>query len=320
MKKNNLLIIIAVTSLFTVAGMGSTSVLAASGEQGSTNGKPFQTLQAKIDLLSIDLAEAVSLLQTQIDTLISEQADQDTLITALQSAVATLEARVSQNEVDIDVLQAIQSIQAQLINALDARVNDLEARVAANEDDIASLVLADQALHDMIIAIQNQIGTINARITANDGDIAVLQSQVAQLQANLNSVQLQLAAKQNRVNGICAAGFSIRQIFSNGSVTCERDDISAGVGTLSTYRSSDSVTIPSSVWTVQYVSNYRSCTGTNYRAVGGGYSISDGNYLGPFGHVYRDRPYSNYTWQSSVRADSTGERTLTTYVVCARVQ
>lgn len=315
MKKTYLFTMIAV---FIFAGMGSTTALAAPGEQGSANGKPFQTLQAQIDILSLDLAEAVALLQAQIDTLVSEQADQDTLIAALQSAVATLEARVSQNETDIEALQYIQDLQAQLIEALDVRVTDLEGRVAANEDDIAALVLVDQALHDMIIAIQNQIGTINGRITANDGDIAVLQGQVGQLQLDLNSVQSQLAGKQNRVNGICAPGSSIRQINSNGTVVCEVDSVSAGVGTLNTYYSADSVTVPSSIWSVQYVSNNRSCTGSNYRAVGGGFYV-DGA-LGPFGHVYLNRPYSNYTWQAKVRSDSTGSRTLYTYVVCARVQ
>lgn len=308
----------AMIAIFIFAGMGSTIALATPGEQGSTNGKPFQSLQARIDILSLDLAEAVALLQAQIDTLVSEQADQDTLIAALQSAVATLDARVSQNETDIEGLQYIQGLQAQLIEALDVRVTDLEARVAANEDDIAALVLVDQALQELIDTIQDQIDTIDARITENDGDIAVLQGQVIQLQSDLDDVQDDLAEKQNRVNGICSAGSSIRQINSNGTVVCEPDTVSAGVGTLTTYRSLDSVTVPSSIWTVKYVTNNRYCTGTNYRAVGGGFNLNGS--MGPFGHVYRNYPTSNTNWRATVRSDSTGERTLTTYVVCARVQ
>ena len=318
-KKNYLAAVITATSLFIFTGIAGPPVFAASGEQGSSNGKPFQTLQAQIDILSIDIADALALLQSQIDTLVSEQADQDTIIAAIQSAVAALELRVSENESDIATLQAIQHMQAQLIAALDTRVSDLEARVAANENDIAALVLVDQAFQGMITTIQNQITTINARITANDGDIALLHSQVTQLQVSLNNVQVQLAAKQDRVNGICAAGSSIRQINSDGSVVCETDSVSDGVGTLSTYNSvSAAVDVPNSLIFVRVVSSYHYCTGSNYRAVGGGYSIS-----GPlgFGLVLNDRPTSGNTgWAVTVRADSTFARRLSTYVVCARVQ
>lgn len=318
-KKAFLAAMITATSVFIVTAIASPPVFAASAEQGSSNGKPFQTLQAQIDILSIDLADAVALLQSQIDTLVSEQADQDTLIAALQSAVAALDIRVSQNEGDIATLQAIQNLQDQLIAALDTRVTDLEARVAANENDIAALVLVDQALQGMITAINSQISIINARITANDGDIAILQGQVSQLQLNLTNVQLQLATKQDRVNGICAAGSSIRQIYSNGSVVCEIDSVSSGVGTLDTFRSVDTVDVPNSLILVRVITNYRYCTGSNYRAVGGGYSLS--NHLGIGGHVLRSYPTSSNTgWAVTVRADSTFARTLSTYVVCARVQ
>ncbi len=288
----------------------------ASNQQGSENGMPFRDISEQIDLLAIELADAVSALQGDIDQLYVDQADQDTLIAALQSAVATLEVRVSGAEMDIDTLQAMQNLQAQLIAELQNSVASLEADVAANAADIAALIAVDQNLQQLIAAIESQIQMTNARIDLNDGDISALQSQIVSLQAALATAQAQLAAKQDRVDGICAPGSSIREIFPNGNVVCEADTVSSGSGTLTSFRSSDTVNISSSTFVTRTVTNNRACTGSGYRAVGGGYSVS--SHLG-VGNVYRNYPTSNTNWRVTVRSDSTGSRTLTTYVVCARV-
>ena len=298
-----------------VVAIGCTT-LANAQQQGSENGMPFRNIQEQIDVLALDLADAVSLLQGEIDTLVAEQADQDVVIASIQSAVAVLEIRVAANENDIAALEAMQDMQAQLILALEGQVNDLENRVAANDTDIAALIQVDQALQELTMAIQNQIATTNARITANDGDIGALQAQADALNMQLASVQSQLAAKQDRVNGVCAAGSSIREISGDGNVTCEADDSGSGSGTLNTYISYDSVNIASSTWSVKTAANSRSCSGS-YRAVGGGYRLS--GHLG-FGMPYRNYPSGTKTWSATVRSDSTGSRTLRTYVVCARVQ
>lgn len=317
MKKKYLVTLIAATSL-SIFTATTSSALAAPKEQGSSNGQPFQTLQAKIDVVQMNLDDAVAMLQDQIDTLVDEQADQDALIAALQSALAALEARVTENENDIAAIQAVDAMQDQLIAALTTQYNMLEARVSDNENDIAALINADQALQLLIDTINNQISVINSRINANDGDISILQFQVSSLQTQVNNLTADLATKQNRVNSYCAAGSSIRVIHANGTVTCEVDNISAGVGSIETYTSSDTVTIPNSLIFVQYTSNSRYCSGAGYKAVGGGYSIS-GAGLGIGGHTMANRPTTN-GWYVKVRADTTFERTLTTYVQCAKVQ
>ena len=313
MKKKYLATLIAAT-IFSGA---STGVMAAAKEQGSSNGQPFQTLQAKIDVVQMNLDDAVALLQGQIDDLVADQADQDAVIAAIQASIAALEARVSANETDIAAIQALDAMQTQLIDALTVRLAALEVRVSDNENDIAALVNANQVLQGLISAINSQISIINTRITSNDGDISYLQGRVIALQNQATSLQNQMYTKQARVTGYCAAGSSIRQIHANGNVTCEADNVSAGVGTLQTYSSYGEKTIPGSFILVQYVSDERYCD-PGYRAVGGGYRTSGS--LG-VGHTYISRPYGTMGWQAGVRSDSVlTSRTLYTYVTCARVQ
>jgi uncharacterized coiled-coil protein SlyX len=242
-------------------------------EQGSVNGQPFKTLQSHIDMLASDFDAAVADLQDQIDDLVASQADQDAVIAAIQTAVSLLQGRVAANEGDIAALQAAAAFQAQLIQALDARLAALEARVAVNENDIAALILADQTIQALIAAIQAQIATLNARITANDGDIAALQADVAALNSALSLLQSQLVLKQNRVNGICAPGSSIRVINPNGSVVCEFDNVSAGVGTLQGTTVTATQEIPGAGLTAGVLLLPAVCPSTHV-VTGGGYEFS----------------------------------------------
>lgn len=306
---------------FAVSATLSSTAIAANNGNGpgafpGANGQPFQALQSQIDVLSADLATAVAFLQGQIDDLVDSQADQDILISALQAALGALEMRVTDNETDIAALDAWNGMQDQLIAALDTRLSALEARVTANENDIAAIILADQTMQQMIAAINQSIVVINQRITTNEGDIGVLQGQVTTLNNQLLSVQNQLALKQNRVSGVCASGSSIRIIYANGSVACEFDNVSAGVGNLVRTVTVESVSMPQSIITVTQRSVTATCP-SGYTLSGGGYQVSGGG-LG-FGMVRQSRPSSN-SWYVWAESDSTTSRTLYSHAQCLRVQ
>ncbi|WP_105201371.1 hypothetical protein [Pseudoalteromonas sp. T1lg10] len=282
------------------------------GEQGSSNGQPFQTINERIDILEMELGDAIALINNRLSLIEQEQIEQNIKIAFLESSIAALEVRVTTNENDIATLTVIQDLQGQLIDALRTDLTALEIRVAQNENDIAALVLADAAMQALITAIQGEIVTINARIDANDADIAVLQQRADALEQQLAQVTAELQTKQARVTGICAAGSSIREIDANGNVTCEADDANA---TFETYRSSGTVDVDSSIFLTKTVTNNRSCL-SGYRAVGGGHSVNGS--LG-VGNVRASFPTSDTNWRVIGYFDSAGSRTLTTYVVCARI-
>jgi peptidoglycan hydrolase CwlO-like protein len=265
--------IIAAVALAMQIGLAPGASSAAGVEQGSSQGQPFKTLQSHIDLLGTNFEAAVADLQDQIDDLVVSQADQDVVIAAIQTAAGLLQDRVAANEGDIAALQAADAFQDQLIQALDDRLTALEARVTANEGDIAALILADQTMQALIAAIQTQIGTLDARITANDGDIAALQADIMTLNNALSLVQSQLALKQDRVNGVCAPGSSIRVINADGSVVCEFDNVGAGTGTLQGLTVTAAQEIPGAGLAAGVLILSATCPST-YVATGGGYRFS----------------------------------------------
>jgi hypothetical protein len=190
--------LVVVSSAISAPGnsQGSTN----NNEQGSTNGQPFKTLSERIDLVSVELSDAVAFLQQQIDELVVSQADQDTLIAMLQSELGQLELRVLENETDIASLEAWQLLQDQLIAALDIRITDLEARVTINEGDIAAIILVDQAQQQAIDANLQQINLNNQLIALNAGDIATLETQVTNLQGDIINLQTQITNNEGNIN------------------------------------------------------------------------------------------------------------------------
>ena len=171
-------------------------------EQGSTNGQPFKTLSERIDVVTADLSDAVAYFQSEIDALEASQADQDTLIAMLQTALGQLELRVMQNETDIASLEAWHLMQDQLIAALDSRITDLEARVTVNEGDIAAIILVDQAQQQLIQANLQQINLNNQLIAINAGDINTLETQIVNLQNDITNLQNQITTNKGKINNL----------------------------------------------------------------------------------------------------------------------
>jgi len=264
---------------------------------------------------------------------------QDLLIAALDTRITNLEARVTINEGDIAAIILVDQAQQQAIDANLQQININNQLIAINAGDIATLESQVVTLQNNIVSLQTQItnneGNINTlqtqvtnlqnnivslqtQITNNDGDINTLQTQVTNLQVDITNIQADLSNKQNRVLGVCSAGYSIRIIHADGTVTCEFDSVSAGVGVLVATVRSATVDISASVLLRTSGTRTATCPST-HKVSGGGFNIEGGN-LG-VGHIDQSRPYSTNSWRVTAIADSNLDgTTLRTYAQCLRVQ
>jgi len=320
-----------------------------SNELGSGNGQPFQTLRGMINTLASDPDEAVAQLQNSIDTVeaqlqaqVDDLADVQTthtqLLGAIQAAASLLEQRVSANEMAISQSQsdiallddqvatlfALDSFQSQLISALQADVAGLQAQISANDSDIATLINADAAMQQLIKANQQRINTLQSLITLNALDISAAQSDINQAEADIVYLRQEVASKQDLITGACSPGYSIRRISSSGVVTCERDDVSAGVGTLDTLAVERGVELPGAGITVGVAGVFASCPGA-YRVTGGGHQIYQ---ISDFGDVRLiqmtlsrsvDNGFYAVGWNDNIVAFGNGRVGITAFANCARV-
>jgi peptidoglycan hydrolase CwlO-like protein len=283
------------------------------------NGQPFQALQEQIDDIHVNIDARLAELEAQLQQLEAQvaanssdiaalqqwQRTQDQMINLLRFDVNRLEQQVMNNAYNIDALQEWNHRLEQMIALLNARADYLQLQITGNDKDIASLIEFDSTLQQWIWALQSQVNILQLQVQNNSGDITALQFQITSINNQISSLQTELASKQNRITGYCGSGYSIRQIYDNGSVSCEYDN----VGSMSYSIRSDSTTVPAG----DYGSVFASCP-SGYTVSGGGFykgsSVID---------VYNSRSSSN-GWYVAAHNSGSYSHTLTAYANCVRVQ
>jgi len=291
-------------------------------------------LQSELGQLELRVLEN----ETDIASLEAWQVLQDQLIAALTTRIIDLEARVTINEGDIAAIilvdQAMQqaidanlqqiNLNNQLILINEGDIDNLEIQIVNLQNDIANLqaqITTNKGnintLQTQVVNLQNDITNLQVQITNNDGDINTLQTQVTNLQNSISNLQVQINNKQARVLGTCPSGYSIRIIHANGAVTCEFDNVSAGVGVLVATVISGHANLPASIISRHSATVTVTCPST-HKVSGGGHNINGS--LG-VGNITQSRPYGVNSWRVTAVNDSTlNNATLRNYTQCLRVQ
>ncbi|MBE9537069.1 MAG: hypothetical protein IMF07_07790 [Proteobacteria bacterium] len=279
MKISNILL-----SLLISAALSSTSFAGS-----SPKGKPFVAINDQI----VEVNGAISSIEEQIEELV---ASVDTLeervganeqaITDLQDENAILETLVAENATDIATINA-------LISDLQAENDQLAIDIAANTGDIATLQATVDANASLIATLQAAIVDVNINLGIG---LADLQGQIDNnlaliggLQGQISNINSLLAAKQNIVNGTCPSGYSIRQIYPNGSVACEYDDTgSTSISRVVVSRRTDGAATGS--WHSVTVA----CP-SGYTVTGGGFHMHDQKTQEsqPYGNGWRVATFNN---------------------------
>ncbi|MBT8143375.1 MAG: tail fiber domain-containing protein [Gammaproteobacteria bacterium] len=105
-----------------------------------------------------------------------------------------------------------------------ADVASLSSQISTTDGNL-SLIQVD------VSTLQSSISSIQSDVSQNQSDIGTNQSDIGQLQVDLNATDADVTAVTNSLSDYqglisqsCSSGSSIRQVFPNGTVSCEFDD------------------------------------------------------------------------------------------------
>jgi len=201
----------------------STMLYAAKGEQGSSHGQPFLTLQGQIDKLVGD-ADTVEL-----------------RLTGLEAATVKLEGDVAALNVELDGLHTE-------VSQLRGYVSDYTDNIKKNLDYIIEIRGVIDLMIDQLQVFgeytQDSLEAMEAAMEENANDISNNFLIIQAMGYEIESIEANMELKQNIINGICPEGqavVSVNDEENDGELICKAVSVS---GDLETTVITKSMSIP----------------------------------------------------------------------------
>lgn len=124
------------------------------------------------------------------------------------------------------VAYAKRAVDADTLGGLPSAALDQSGDVATLSNTLSNTNSNVNALSQNVAGNTTAIAAVDAQAAGNAQDISQLQTDLTTTNSDLTAVESVLPTLQERVSGSCVPGSSIRQVFSNGTVSCETDDAS----------------------------------------------------------------------------------------------
>ena len=197
-------------------------------------------------------------------------------------------------QAQIDALSAATS---EVLDQINEDLQDLQNQIDDATQRITNLELSRDSM-------ELRLAELESDVEANANAISDLETEIAQVNADIATLKVEVDKKQDLITGYCPSGSSIREVSNTGLVTCEQDH---DAQLITSYITSDSISIAAGAR-----ANISSpVCNANYSATGGGFSQSAFDI-----QMIDSYPISNSQWRGWGWNRGSYVQTLTIYVVC----